>query len=122
MGIYTTGEAVGAVQGRGNGVAMMATDTTALAVAIRAMRAAVLITEIARVGATDRGITTAMIWEEDAGRALLAALEGVPERLAALEVVVAHRKVRRAMSALEGEEGTLDLEDALAVLAGEGPG
>ena len=93
----------------------MVTDTTALAKAIRATRDAVASMETAMNYRTAGRAADATV-------ALLAALSGVPERLAALEVVVAHRKVRRAMSALEGEEGTLDLEDALAVLAGEGPG
>ena len=92
----------------------MVTDTTALAKAIRATRDAVASMETAMNYRTAGRAADATV-------ALLAALSGVPERLAALEVVVAHRKVRRAMSALEGEEGTLDLEDALAVLAGEGP-
>ena len=88
----------------------MVTDTTALAKAIRATRDAVASMETAMNYRTAGRAADATV-------ALLAALSGVPERLAALEVVVAHRKVRRAMSALEGEEGTLDLEDALAVLA-----
>ena len=87
----------------------MANDTTALAEAIRATRDAVASMETAMNYRTAGRAADATV-------ALLAALSGVPERLAALEVVVAHRKVRRAMSALEGEEGTLDLEDALAAL------
>ena len=107
----------------------MAGDTTALAEAILAMREAAAATDAVYRTEPPAGLdfnaareSLAVLIaveerEQDAGRALLAALSGVPERLAALEVVVAHRKVRRAMSALEGEEGTLDLEDALAVLA-----
>ena len=106
----------------------MVIDTTELADAILAYRKAVAATEAAEVRerrVRDRpafaleamaDLVFAEHWEQATGRSLLAALEGVPERLAALEVVVAHRKVRRAMSALEGEDGTLDLEDALAAL------
>ena len=93
----------------------MAVDNTALTDAIRAMGAAVareddLQTRLPPDWGSDLFWRGSMLQSHDqlaaTGRALLAALEGVPERLAALE----------------GEEGTLDLEDALAVLAGEGPG
>ena len=75
----------------------MATDTTALAEAIAAMRATVTAADAAimydKVPSTihaEARIFGAFRNEIEAGRALLAALDGVPERIAALETLYAH--------------------------------
>jgi len=125
------------VQGRGNGVAMMATDTTALATAIAAMRAAVAAGDVANEPrqlsqAALNEVRATVFAEADAGRALLAALSGVPERLAALEVAAT-----AATDLLEenawgdgafagvwaideyGQGVIVNLRDTLAALAGE---
>ena len=92
----------------------MATDITALADAIRSVQEAVAATEDMRRTYDDDEFLAAWYKSEAlAGRALLAALEGVPERLAALEAVaVAAREipitwrldaVKAAVAALDGE-------------------
>ena len=63
----------------------MATDTTALAGAIRAMKEAVAETNATGYHMAD--YMAAKNKECTAGRALLAALDGVPEKMAALESV-----------------------------------
>jgi len=99
----------------------MATDTTALATAIAAMRAAVAAGDVANEPrqlsqAALNEVRATVFAEADAGRALLAALEGVPERLAALEAVaVAAREIPITWR--------LDaVKAAVAALDGEGPG
>ena len=78
----------------------MATDTTALAEAIQAMRDAVahgdVVDEAHRrcpTSASEGRLLQAAGHELVAGRALLAALSGVPERLAALEELAARALV-----------------------------
>ena len=107
----------------------MATDTTALAEASAAMRAAVahgdVMDEAHRrcpTSASEGRLLQAAGHELEAGRALLAALEGIPERLAALETLYAHAWNFNDMhddftAALDA----LAAQDALAVLGGEGP-
>ena len=70
----------------------MATDTTRLAEAIAAMRAAVAHDEVMVAAharwwtcASENRVFKAAALEQAAGRVLLAALDGVPERLADLE-------------------------------------
>ena len=120
----------------------MVTDTTALAKAIAAMRATVTAADAAimydKVPSTihaEARIFGAFRNEIEAGRALLAALDGVPERIALLEAATT-----AATDLLEenawgdgafagvwaideyGQGVIVNLRDALAVLAGEGPG
>lgn len=64
----------------------MATDATALAGAIRAMREAVAGTNAAITAG--KSFQAARINEIEAGRALLAALDGVPETIRAYELIV----------------------------------
>ena len=99
----------------------MATDTTALATAIAAMRAAVAAGDVANEPrqlsqAALNEVRATVFAEADAGRALLAALSGVPERLAALEdlaeVVADLRYARTSV-----RDGWINLNDALAALA-----
>ena len=63
----------------------MMTDTTRLAEAIAAMRAAVAAVERTAHEGTPLGLRFAQAHEYKAGRALLAALDGVPGRLALLD-------------------------------------
>ena len=84
----------------------MATDTTALAEASAAMRAAVahgdVMDEAHRrcpTSASEGRLLQAAGYELDAGRALLAALDGIPERIAALEAQADH--FRRTLASLQ---------------------
>ena len=77
----------------------MATDTTALAEASAAMRAAVVAADAL---GHDNGSYTALRLMRDErirGRALLAALDGIPERIAALEAQADH--FRRTLASLQ---------------------
>ena len=113
----------------------MATDTTALPEAIAAMRAAVareddLQTRLPPDWGSDLFWRGSMLQSHDqlaaTGRALLAALGGVPERLAALEgVELAAREipVTRYLSNPHEITWRLDaVEAALAALDGAGEG
>ena len=100
----------------------MVTDTTALAKAIRATRDAVASMETAMNYRTAGRAADATV-------ALLAALSGVPERIAALEgVELAAREIPVTRYLSNPHEITWRLDaveaalDALDALAGEGPG
>jgi len=97
----------------------MATDTTALTEAIRVMRYAQT-----RSWAERGCVTTALL--ADAGLGLLAALSGVPERIAALEGVARAAReipVTRYLSNPHEITWRLDaVEAALAALDGAGEG
>jgi len=76
----------------------MAIDTTGLAGAVRAMREAVAQTKdesvrCAESGKMSKTYKTAEFQEYLAGRALLTALDGIPERVAALEELAARALV-----------------------------
>jgi len=95
----------------------MATDTTALAEAIAGMRAAVAghdlyANQVCASNAPEDPVLLDMLREAEqhAGRALLAALEGVPEELRAYNLLVcclddeARARVKATLLALKGKE------------------